>query len=102
MRDTISKRPNKIIISVGEFTNLTKDIILHTLETYIPEIYELNINFEYYKGEIKCHECNHIGPAGKIFADKYSHSEVIVGCQECNSINTEKISGRNLLITYEG
>lgn len=101
MRDIIDKKPDKITIKVGEFTNLTKEIILHTLETYITEINEINIDFEYFKGEIKCDECDYIGPAGKIYTDKYSHSEVIVGCRECNSINTEKLSWRNLLITYD-
>ena len=83
---------------MGEFTNLTEEIIYHTLETFIMNIRKLNIQFEFFKGEIVCHNCEYNGPAGKIYADKFSHSEVIVGCPVCDSINTEKISGRNLSI----
>ena len=98
--EIIKKQPKKIIIKIGEFTNLAEDTILHTLKTEIPKIYELDIDFEYFKGKIKCYECDYTGDAGKIYADRHSHMEVIVGCPDCDSIRTVKLSGRNLLIDF--
>lgn len=93
----INQGCTQISIGIGEFTNLSKEKILHFLSI---NLNTANVTFDFVKinGNIQCYECGYEGVPGKIFADKHSHSEVKTSCLNCNSLNTIKKSGDRLLI----
>ncbi|MCE7735499.1 MAG: hydrogenase maturation nickel metallochaperone HypA [Candidatus Heimdallarchaeota archaeon] len=89
-------------ISIGNFTNLNQSMVTKFLNDINPDLFSIeilgNIKFSTISGTIQCYNCDFVGTPTKIIQDHELHTDTIVVCPECDSIQTKKIGGNQILV----
>lgn len=89
-------------ILIGNFTNLNQSMITKFLNDINPHVFNTDtfekIKFTTILGKIQCFDCDFVGTPSKIIQDHVMHTDTIVVCPECDSIQTKKIGGNQILV----
>ncbi|MHA2029209.1 MAG: hydrogenase/urease maturation nickel metallochaperone HypA [Candidatus Kariarchaeaceae archaeon] len=91
-----------IELKIGNFTNLDEQMITTYLHSVNPIIFsEQNlrkITFSSLQGEVQCFNCDFVGHTNTVIKDHALHLNAIVACPKCDSLQTKKISGNQLIV----
>lgn len=92
----------EVEIFIGNFTNLDRSMIIRFLNDLKPAVFSTitleRIKFTTISGSIQCYDCDFSGEPKKIIQDHALHTETIVVCPKCDSIQTKKIGGNQILV----
>ena len=89
-------------IIIGNFTNLDQEMIIRFLNDSNPLVFNKTnlekIKFSINSGTIQCFDCDFEGEPEKIIQDHSLHTNAIVVCPKCDSIQTKKIGGNQIVV----
>lgn len=95
VRDSVDEKElkniDKVILKIGEFSGVISDSLLFSLEAISADTELKNVSYEMKKIPfiIKCNNC----------ANEVNNELGIIKCPLCGSVDTEIISGNELLIS---